>query len=195
MDLNTGTFSGTGYYIPDPSLTSNITGTVMGSTVNFTMVYNLAHSTNHVTGTIANNGTMSGTSENEVPQGFSWTTTLGNAFARVKIDIKPNSDPNSINLGSEGKVPVAILSTDDFDATDVVPVTVTLAGAHVALKGKGTPMSEVEDVNNDGLPDLIVHVDTYALNLTNVDTTAVLEGQTNTGMYIRGTDTVRIVPQ
>jgi hypothetical protein len=37
----------------------------------------------------------------------------------VLIDIKPGSDPNSINLGSRGTVPVAILSTQDFDATTV----------------------------------------------------------------------------
>ena len=71
----------------------------------------------------------------------------------VDIDIKPGSDPNSINLGSNGNVPVAILSSADFDATTVDPYTVTLAGAEVSLKGKAqTPMASVEDVNGDGLP-------------------------------------------
>ena len=35
----------------------------------------------------------------------------------VAIDIKPGSYPNSINLKSNGKVPVAILSSPTFDAT------------------------------------------------------------------------------
>jgi hypothetical protein len=30
--------------------------------------------------------------------------------------VKPENYPNSINLKSRGKVPVAILTTDDFDA-------------------------------------------------------------------------------
>ena len=37
----------------------------------------------------------------------------------VAIDIKPGGVPNSINLGSNGKVPVAILSTATFDARTV----------------------------------------------------------------------------
>jgi hypothetical protein len=111
----------------------------------------------------------------------------------VSIDIKPGSDPNSINLGSQGNVPVAILSTADFDATNIDPTTVTLAGASVKLKGKGTPMASFEDVNGDGLMDIVVHVDTTAFELSLGDTEALLEGETYDGVCIRGTDTVRIV--
>jgi hypothetical protein len=32
-----------------------------------------------------------------------------------KLRIKPGSDPKSINLGSRGVLPVALLTTDDFD--------------------------------------------------------------------------------
>ena len=123
------------------------------------------------------------------------TEIYGSAVSLVAIDIKPGSFPNSINLGSEGKVPVAILSSPTFDAQRVDPATVTLAGAHVALKGKADKyMAAVQDVNGDGLPDLIVHVDTTALQLSAGDTKAVLEGKTYDGLCIRGTDTVRIVP-
>ncbi len=112
----------------------------------------------------------------------------------VTIDIKPGSYPNSINLGSNGTVPVAIFSTPSFDARTVIPSSVTLAGASVRLKGNGTPMSSVQDVNGDGLPDLVVHVSTEALQLTASDAEAVLEGQTTDGRRIRGTDTIRVVP-
>ena len=91
-------------------------------------------------------------------------------------------------------MPVAILSTADFDATAVDPTTVTLAGAQVALRGKGTPMAFFEDVNKDGLLDLVVHVSTGALQLSDTDTQAILEGRTFAGMPIRGTDTIRVVP-
>jgi hypothetical protein len=113
----------------------------------------------------------------------------------VSIDIKPGSFPNSINLGSGGSVPVAILSSDSFDATTVDPLTITLAGATVKLKGKGTPSASFQDVNGDGRLDLVVHVQTDTLQLTETDTIATLEGKTgNAGRRIRGSDSVRIVP-
>lgn len=39
----------------------------------------------------------------------------------VTIDVKPGSFPNSINLASAGSVPLAILSSEGFDATTVLP--------------------------------------------------------------------------
>ena len=42
----------------------------------------------------------------------------------VAIDIKPGSFPNSINPKSRGVIPVAILTTDSFDATTVDSTTV-----------------------------------------------------------------------
>jgi len=123
------------------------------------------------------------------------TEIYGSAVTLVAIDIKPESSDNTINLGSNGKVPVAILSNPTFDAQRVDPATVTLAGAQVALKGKADKyMIASQDVNGDGLLDLIVHVDTTALQLSAGDTRAVLEGKTYDGVCIRGMDTVRIVP-
>lgn len=55
-------------------------------------------------------------------------------------------------------------------------------------------MTSVQDVDGDGLLDLIVHVDTTALQLTQTDTVAVLKGKTSGGTAIGGTDSVRVVP-
>jgi hypothetical protein len=112
----------------------------------------------------------------------------------VAIDIKPGSFPNSINLGSNGTVPVAILSSSSFDAATIDPSTVVLAGAAVNLRGRGTPMASVEDINADGFDDLVVHVSTEALQLAETDTEAVLMGKTFSGVPVVGTDSVRIVP-
>jgi photosystem II stability/assembly factor-like uncharacterized protein len=112
----------------------------------------------------------------------------------VVVDIKPGSYPNAINLGSNGTVPVAILSDSAFDATTVDPLTVTLAGATVKLRGKGTPMSSCQDVNTDGRLDLVVHVTTEALELTETSVEAILEGATYGGRRIKGSDTVKVVP-
>jgi len=129
-----------------------------------------------------------------VALGFPTELVNGPQIIPVQIDIKPGSFPNSINLGSQGAVPVAILSTPTFDAREVDPLSITLASAAVALKGKGTPMASFQHVNQDGLLDLVVHVDTQALQLTVGDTVAILEGQTFDGRRIRGSDTVRVVP-
>ena len=113
---------------------------------------------------------------------------------QVLIDIKPGSDPNSINLGSRGVVPVAILSSPTFDATTVDPTTVRLADAAVRVRGNGQPQASVQDMNHDGLPDLVVQVDTEALAIAEGDVQAILTGRTYAGVYITGVDSVWIVP-
>jgi hypothetical protein len=117
------------------------------------------------------------------------------APVEVEIDIKPGSDPNSINLRSKGNVPVAIFSTPAFDATTIDPATVTLADAPVRAVGrKGERQAAAEDVNGDGLMDLLVHIDTQALVLAPGAVEAVLTGTTYDGTPIRGSDAVQIVP-
>ena len=125
-----------------------------------------------------------------------WRVRLGgdSAVTEVEIDIKPGSDDNPINLGSRGTVPVAILSTPEFDATNVDAITISLAGAGVKIKKKGTAQAASEDVNDDGLLDLVVHVVTGDLELSPEDTEAVLTAQDFDGNALRGADAVRLVP-
>lgn len=113
----------------------------------------------------------------------------------IAIDIKPGSDPNSINVSSSGVIPVAILSTADFDATTVDRSTVSLAGASVKLVGKSEKeLCRYEDVNADGLDDLVCQVYTAQFMVEPGDTTAILEAYDLDGMKLRGEDSIRIVP-
>jgi hypothetical protein len=113
---------------------------------------------------------------------------------QVSIDIKPGSDPNSINLSSSGVIPVAILSSDTFDATTVDPVTVALAGATVKLVGKSDKyLAHEEDVNEDGLMDLVCQVYTAQFMIEPGESLAVLEAETFDGTPIRGEDSIRVV--
>jgi len=119
----------------------------------------------------------------------------GPSVIAAAIDIKPGSYPNSINLGSRGTVPVAILSDGGFDATSVDPSQVYLAGAYVAIRGKGALMANQEDVDGDGLLDLVVHVDTENLSTDEIqDGYAYLLGFTYDGLEIEGCDEITIVP-
>jgi hypothetical protein len=121
----------------------------------------------------------------------------GPSVIDVIVDIKPDSEDNTINLGSMGVIPVGILSTADFDATQVDPWTVELAGAGVAVRGKGSKLlSSAKDLNGDGLLDLEVKVETENLDPgTFQDGIAVLTGQTYDGLEIQGQDSITIVPE
>jgi hypothetical protein len=121
----------------------------------------------------------------------------GPSVIDVIVDIKPDSAENTINLGSMGVIPVGILSTADFDATEVDPWTVELAGAGVAVRGKGSKLlSSIKDLNGDGLMDLEVKVETENLDPgTFQDGAANLIGQTYDGLEIQGQDSITIVPE
>ena len=114
----------------------------------------------------------------------------------VTIDIKPGSDPNSINLGSAGVVPVAILSEAGFNAPEEIdPETISLAGASVKMVGKSSKyLCHSEDVNSDGLLDLMCQVETVGFIIEPGDSTAVLEAATYGGTPVRGEDAIQIVP-
>jgi len=91
-------------------------------------------------------------------------------------------------------IPVAILSSPTFDATQVDPATVVLSGAQVKLIGKGDKYScGAEDVNGDGLQDLVCHVMTAQFMIEPGASVAVLEAATVSGLRIRGEDLIQIV--
>lgn len=106
----------------------------------------------------------------------------------VEIDIKPGSSPNSINLKSNGVVPVAVLTADGFDASTVKPESVEFAGTKAVRWN-------LCDVDDDGDEDLLLHFKTQDLELNEESTEAMLTGNTFGGEAITGTDTVCIVPK
>jgi hypothetical protein len=106
----------------------------------------------------------------------------------IIIDIKPGSYPNSINLKSNGVVPVALLTTADFNASAVNPSTIKFAGAS-PLKWK------MEDVDGDGDLDMLFHFSTQDLNLNGDSLEATLTGKTTGGIDFEGKDSVNIVPK
>jgi hypothetical protein len=124
--------------------------------------------------------------------GFYGDATGGHGFIvtlviEVEVDIKPGSDPNSINLKSKGVIPAAILTTDDFDATTVDPLSVQFGpdGA-TEVHGKG----HIEDVDDDGDTDLVFHFKTQETGIQCGDTEAGLAGETFDGQAVEGFDSV-----
>jgi len=113
----------------------------------------------------------------------------------VDIDIKPRSDPNSINCNNDKEViAVAILTTDGFDATTVDHATVTFEGANETHVNKktGEPRRHEDDVDGDNDTDLVLHVRLGDTDLTCDSTEGILEGETFGGQVIEGSDAVRM---
>jgi len=122
--------------------------------------------------------------------------TILPSLVLVDIDIKPGSWPNAINLGSQGVIPVAILTTPEFDAATVDPAQVYLAGLGVAVRGKSNKLlASLEDVDGDGDLDLVVKIDTQNLAPGDwQDGPVQVTGKTYGGQDIAGEDDIIVVP-
>ena len=112
------------------------------------------------------------------------------AETQVTIDIKPVSSENRINPRSNGRIRVAILTRDGFDATEVDPTTVRFgrtgteaAPIHFALR----------DIDSDGNTDLVLRFKTPQTGIACGDTSASLSGRTFGGQAINGSDSIRTV--
>jgi hypothetical protein len=121
------------------------------------------------------------------------------AYQEVAIDIKPADAANDINLNSGGLLPVAVLTTADFDATTVDTSDLSrIRFGDVNGTARVSPVrSALDDVDGDGDLDLVLFFSVPAIReagaLTASSTEAELTGFTTGGTPFRGTDAVRIV--
>ena len=117
----------------------------------------------------------------------------------VLIDVRPGEEPNAINLSARGLLPVALLTTPDFDASLFMPQK-----EHVHLSDADVPMDmgcvganpvrwKLDDANGDGQTDLVFFFRIQDLNLSMDSTAARLmaHGAYDAGViHIQGTDSV-----
>jgi hypothetical protein len=100
----------------------------------------------------------------------------------VSIDV-----PDRVNVRSRGNLPVAILSTNAFDATTVDATTVRFG----ATGTEAAPVRwTVEDINADGRDDLRLLFTIQATGISCGATSVSLTGQTTSGQAIHGSDTI-----
>ncbi|MCU7886515.1 MAG: DUF3466 family protein [Candidatus Thiodiazotropha sp. (ex Lucinoma annulata)] len=114
-----------------------------------------------------------------------WTVTYATS---VLIDIKPGNSINPVNPRSKGKLTVAILTTDDFDAS-MVDTTSIQFGPDGAKPVK----YRIKDVDHDGDWDLVFKVKTHETGIVCGDTESTLSAQTLDGDSITGSDSITTV--
>ena len=123
-------------------------------------------------------------------------------FRPVRIDIKPGSATNPVNLKSHGHLRVAVLGGPALDVRRIDATTIMLAGVAVDRRGprKAPRLAvSIDDVNRDGHPDLIAVFEIEDLvdggALTGATTALTLSASLTDGTQIQGTDSVRVVPR
>ena len=119
----------------------------------------------------------------------------------AELQVKDPGD-EKINLESKGNIPVTLLSDADFDATEMDLSTITLGNddgndTPIIMKNNGTYQASYDDVNGDGLKDLVMHFDTQGM-VSNGDldeNTIVLKfnGSTVNGQHVIGSDEVIVM--
>ena len=116
----------------------------------------------------------------------------GSDAAHMEIDILPGEVRNLVDPGGPDTVTVAVLGSATLDVRSIRPESLRLGGAPIVKDATGATHS-VRDVNGDGRLDLIVQFAAGQIQLSDADTSAVLEGTTVGGALLRGRDAIQTV--
>jgi hypothetical protein len=128
---------------------------------------------------------------------FAWAVRDGDVGApviEVSINIRPWSKRNPVAYNRHGVLPVAILSTDEFDASAEVDHRSLTFGATGNEKSLAFCNPRPRDVGRDHSKDDLVcyfYLDIAGFNCG--DTEGILKGKTLDGTPIEGEDLVRII--
>src|SRR5262245_12352897 len=117
-----------------------------------------------------------------------WYVTASQKAEAIGVDVEvlPNASVKSAKQTARNIVRLAILSRDDFNALKVDPSTVTFAGASVALDANGKYSVLSEDVDGNGLVDLVVTFARGALQVGAEPTKVDFRARTFDGVSIEG---------
>ncbi|MGE5240066.1 MAG: pre-peptidase C-terminal domain-containing protein [Bacteroidota bacterium] len=114
---------------------------------------------------------------------------------QINIDIKPGDGDSAapINPKSKGKIPVALLSSAEFNAVTVKTDSLRFGptGSEASLSACG---NDGEDVNGDGLLDLVCHFDNQRAAFSATDEEGIVKGMTDDGRAFEGRGRLKVVP-
>lgn len=114
----------------------------------------------------------------------------------VPVDYKPGSTENSLNCTAvNGVLPVAILGSSALPVSRIDHRTVRCGPAAAAEThaNRHGPLRHEEDVDGDGLTDLVFHFLLGETGIQCADTKITITGETYDGLLVTGTDSIRPV--
>lgn len=94
----------------------------------------------------------------------------------VQIAVKMGSSPSPVNPKSQGVVPVAILGSASLDVQAINASSVRLGVGQALPRGA----SQIQDVNGDGVPDMMLQFATREAGIECGDTVLVISGKMTT---------------
>jgi hypothetical protein len=117
----------------------------------------------------------------------------------VHVEVKPSSgDPdvtpglNLDALSETNNIPVAVISSQDFDATTIDPGTVEIGDyAYTKLKSNDVRQFSYADIDGDGIMDLMLHINAAFFEPSDYQK-LILTGQTFNGKHVEGYDYVEM---
>lgn len=120
-------------------------------------------------------------------------STVPGVFAqkviRVSIDIKPGDQPTTIEPGRQGMIPVAILTTAQFDARTVDPTTIRIGATGTEAS---VFKSNLDDVDRDKDIDMLLLFRVQEMRVKCGDTSISLKAKTTDGRPIEGSESVTL---
>lgn len=112
------------------------------------------------------------------------TTTASTQY--INIEVRPGSREFApINPNSKGVIPVALLSKNGFNALDINPAKVTF-GAKGTETGPVRCNANGQDVNGDGLPDMLCFFNNHTAGFKHDSLQAYVRGSTRAGVSFEG---------
>ena len=117
----------------------------------------------------------------------------------VVVDIRPGDQVTRLNLSAKGLLPVAVLTTEDFDASLFTPQMAHLSAADMIMGCEGAEAVRwtYTDSNHDGFVDLVFFFRIQDLSLGPGSTTVMLmaHGTYHTTMiHVMGTESIIVKP-
>jgi hypothetical protein len=107
---------------------------------------------------------------------------------RVTIDIKPGDSPTTVEPGRQGVIPVAILTTPQFDAASIDSTTIRIGPTGTEA---GVFKANMDDVDRDKDVDMMILIRVSDMQVKCGDTTIRLTAKTKAGQSVEGSETVR----
>ncbi|MGQ0735671.1 MAG: hypothetical protein ACT4QD_18710 [Acidobacteriota bacterium] len=116
-------------------------------------------------------------------------SALAQGPLHVTIDVKPGDTPTTLEPNRQGMVPVAILSSAQFDATSIDTTTIRLGPTGTEA---GVERSNRDDVNRDKRIDLMLLIRVQELKLKCGDTAIRLKAKTTDGRDVEGSEALTL---